>query len=102
MPSRNTDMVCWALAGSVARSAAIAGMLGRYMSMAIGPNAVSDPSSRVSRTPGMGRRAALIVSVDIQAYSRTVCGDKYVIQGPLDIMKRGEAGISRVLESRGE
>src|SRR5689334_17361687 len=52
MPARNAATVVCASDGSARRPAAIAGRLGRYMSMASGPMAVRAPS-RITRPHGV-------------------------------------------------
>lgn len=53
MPARKVARVAWVWAGSAFRATPIAGRLGRYMSIASGPRAVSDPS-RITRPQGVG------------------------------------------------
>ena len=47
-------MVCCTSPGWAARSAAMSGRLGRYMSMASGPTMTSEPSNRISERRGAG------------------------------------------------
>src|SRR5688572_950623 len=53
MPARKAATVAWACAGLARSPSAMAGRLGRYMSMASGPMAVSAPS-RITRPQGVG------------------------------------------------
>ena len=48
MPMKNTATVCCIAAGEACRLRPMAGRAGRYMSIDRGPNAVSDPSSRIN------------------------------------------------------
>src|SRR4051812_47882193 len=52
MPARKAETVAWASPGEARNPLAIAGRLGRYMSIATGPMAVSDPS-RTTRPQGV-------------------------------------------------